>query len=52
MGAGDQMRVNQEEATCGKAWTRIAPVRKKKEDRVVKPFRDGSVDFEGFIGYT
>lgn len=46
------MRVSQEEANCGKAWTGIAAVRRKKEDRVVKPFRDGSVDFEGFIGYT
>lgn len=46
------MRVNHEEANCVKAWTRIAAVRRKKEDRAVKPFRDGSVDFEGFIGYT
>lgn len=49
---GDQTRVNQEEANCGKAWTRIAVVRRKEEDRVVKPFRDGSVDFEGLIGCT
>lgn len=46
------MRVNQKEANYGKAWTRIAAMRRREEDRVVKPFRDGSVDFEGFIGYT
>ena len=49
---GDQMRINQEEANCGKAWIRIAAVRRKEEDRVVKPFRDGFVDFKEFIGCT
>lgn len=48
---GDQMRVTQEQETsCDKVWTRIAAVRRKEEDRVGKSYREGAIDFDGFIG--